>query len=1289
MTNNTWGIALSILAFILYWCLLPTLINVILESPKLKLRQWFLVGIVNTVIVLGIFIIGQNALLAFYCMMACMFTEFMLFYKDRSSGALLCTLACCIHVISIFLITLGVFALFTGHAPYEMLRNQTYALPVCAIAFFLLDLAILTVLKFVPLSKVRMINQHKEQQRFIIMWMAVNTAFLLYLSHLFNGPNRPLQLAASQLAAALATLAGLYIVLFFSFKISSILGYKEKNAELEQAINQEQQYRNSMVRDAITSYEVNVTQDCLLKGFEDRYEELGEIVHCYSDMLLRMARKLIHPDDIDGYVRHYARSNILWLFESGEREVCWEYRRFTPGGTCIWVRSTLNLVQDMESRDVKALIYVKDIDEEKKKQLELQRKAERDPLTGLYNRSTTGRLINEHIALVTNRSISALFMIDVDNFKDINDHLGHVYGDAVLCELADKLLRIFRSTDIVGRIGGDEYVVFLADGATLQTVQEKAMAICKEFHVTYQGIDGNKYTISSSVGISFFPHDGKDFSELYSRADIALYTAKSEGKNSYQIYNGSAFAGYTSQRTEIQPAGNILQKGFRENRIEYIFKMLYQSENPVAAIHSVLELVARHFSFERGYIFETSKDGKTSSNTFEWCAEGITPEINNLQNLPIEVLANAHAQFQAEGTFIVKSLDDLSPVEREVLAPQGIKSMFQFGIFDKNHLLGFVGFDNCISEAVPTDVEIDEMKTICNILATFFVKQYIDETSSTDLLARQEVMNHLKNYIYVINAKTFEILFMNEKIRKLTNRENVNNTCYNFFRGNSSQCEDCPLYQLNFDDPDQLVTEVYNEKLKIWMEVSASLMQWTDGSPACLISCSDITKQKEQYLTHLHQLESLVYVDTLTGCSTYYKFKQDALRILARQANETHFFVKLDINKFKLINQIYGYEKGNEILCGVVQALGKTMRNENEIFARVANDEFIALFTIQDTADIDTLYNDFLQNFHVLAGDKIPFKCNFPHGRYVIYPSDTQNIDMNDMFEKVNMAHKEAKLDKTLEFTFYEESMTLKAMHVTEIENSMENALSNEEFAIYLQPKYYLSDETIGGAEALARWQGSNTDLFFPNSFIPIFEQNGFIVKLDLYVFKKVCHLIKDWMDDGIEPVVVSVNFSRLHLDNPDFVKELCEIVDGIGVPRKYLEIEITETVIYDNIEVLEVLLNDIHENGFTMSMDDFGSGYSSLGMLKNLPVDVIKMDRSFFANQQNTQRAKTVIGSVIQMAALLGIRIVAEGVENQEHIDLLRELHCDMVQGYYFAKPMPTDRFTTLISNKQEHCEV
>lgn len=591
------------------------------------------------------------------------------------------------------------------------------------------------------------------------------------------------------------------------------------------------------------TYEINITQDRLIKGFEAQESELGEMVHCYSDMLAYMIHRFIYSEDIEKFAQYGSRANLSREYEEGKSESTIEYRRLMDDGRYIWVRAITNLTRSLETGDLIAVVFIKDIEVEKQYQLNLQHKAERDPLTGLYNKEMIGKLVNEALTFHPTHTKSALFMIDADNFKEVNDQLGHFYGDAVLCELAEKLQRIFRSNDIVGRIGGDEYIAFMKEGATKSVVEKKAAEICKAFYTVYKGTDHENFILSSSIGIAIFPKDGSNFDELYHKADIALYEAKSNGKNNFVLYHGNTFNGYQSNRNTILQTGFPASKSFRNNRIEYVFKILYQSDNPFVAIQSVLELVAGHFSFERGYIFETSKDGKHLSKTFEWCASDVEPQIDLLQNIPIDMLIPNYSQFCEEGVFVMRPLEDSQINHRDFLEPLGIKLMMQFGIFDKGKLIGFIGFDNCENDLIPSELEIDEMKTICNILATFFVMRRICEAAEESLATMTKIMNYFENYIYVIDPQSFEILYVNEKLKQRMGENQENLPCYCFLMGYEEQCSDCPMKKITVSSNQKETFKKYNEKFDLLMEVEFSYLRWKNGKDVCMVSCLVIPKE--------------------------------------------------------------------------------------------------------------------------------------------------------------------------------------------------------------------------------------------------------------------------------------------------------------------------------------------------------------------------------------------------------------------------------------------------------------
>ena len=244
----------------------------------------------------------------------------------------------------------------------------------------------------------------------------------------------------------------------------------------------------------------------------------------------------------------------------------------------------------------------------------------------------------------------------------------------------------------------------------------------------------------------------------------------------------------------------------------------------------------------------------------------------------------------------------------------------------------------------------------------------------------------------------------------------------------------------------------------------------------------------------------------------------------------------------------------------------------------------------------------------------------------------------------------------------------------------MEAALLNGEFKLYLQPKFDPVTEKIVGAEALVRWISPEDGMIPPNRFIPVFEENGFITKLDDYMILAVAKLQSEWKLKGQKQVPVSVNISRVNFVKEDLAAHICHLVDSYGADHAGIELELTESAVFGNKERLMQILKELKLCGFSISMDDFGTGYSSLNSLKDLPIDVLKLDMDFFRGEDEQQRGEIVVKETIRLAQALHLKIVAEGIEKKEQVEFLAEQGCDMIQGFYFAKPMPVEEFNERI---------
>lgn len=417
------------------------------------------------------------------------------------------------------------------------------------------------------------------------------------------------------------------------------------------------------------------------------------------------------------------------------------------------------------------------------------------------------------------------------------------------------------------------------------------------------------------------------------------------------------------------------------------------------------------------------------------------------------------------------------------------------------------------------------------------------------------------------------------------------------------------------------------------------------------------------------------YYNDLTDSPNQAKFREDAGRVLKENPHTRFAAMRISIEGLDFLNEIFGYATGDKLLRAVAQTFREICTRPLECFAHIYADRFVALFVCGSFEEMEARQAEFERLFAEKIAGLVSYNVKFAVGMYLVEPGEA---DVYAMLEKVSFAHNAAKKSERREDKVQKYDIALKAALKLErdVESKMERALTDHEFSMFLQPKYALSDERLVGAEALARWWVSGKYIMYPTDFIPIFEKNGFIVHLDMYMFEEACKFLKAMMDDRRKLITISANFSRLHLLKGDFVPRLCAIADKYAVPHRYLEVEITESSMVGNESLLMSVLEQLHAEDFTLSMDDFGSGYSSLGLLKEIPIDVVKIDRSFFEASREIERERIVIESVIDMAKKLKIHTVAEGVETQEHIDFLKLIGCEIVQGYYYSKPIPFEEF-------------
>ncbi len=437
-------------------------------------------------------------------------------------------------------------------------------------------------------------------------------------------------------------------------------------------------------------------------------------------------------------------------------------------------------------------------------------------------------------------------------------------------------------------------------------------------------------------------------------------------------------------------------------------------------------------------------------------------------------------------------------------------------------------------------------------------------------------------------------------------------------------------------------------------------------------------------------VERLAFVDEVTGGRNLNYFRKKAADII-NQNRETPFLIyRFDILNFRYINEAYGHSKADAVLKACVQEF-KRIYSDNELCVRINSDHFLAL--VINSAERKNNYQAYTKAIGECARvNEVRYPIRLRMGIYQVRKDD---YDIDIMIDHANAARKSMTgNEKVLEAT-YSEKIVSNMKKVDAIESQMQSAIINDEFKIYLQPKWDVVNDCLVGAEALVRWIKNDGSMIYPSDFIPLFETNGFIEKLDFHMLEMLCKRLRDLeQDEKYKLVPISINQSRILINNPDYVKNVEKVISRYDIDVKNLEIEITETVFFDEKNKMIEVVKQLKELGLNLAMDDFGSGYSSLNILRDIPFDILKIDREFVSESVASKSSIIIMQKIIEMAKGLEIKVICEGVETKEQIDTLRDLGCTMVQGYYYDKPIPMDDFLekyccTDVGCKEEKKEV
>ena len=418
--------------------------------------------------------------------------------------------------------------------------------------------------------------------------------------------------------------------------------------------------------------------------------------------------------------------------------------------------------------------------------------------------------------------------------------------------------------------------------------------------------------------------------------------------------------------------------------------------------------------------------------------------------------------------------------------------------------------------------------------------------------------------------------------------------------------------------------------------------------------------------------------DRLTGLWNREAFFLRAAQYIEKEPAGYFVLGCADIDGFKVINDQYGNEVGDRILNSVAAALRQSCNDHGGICSRLFADQFVGLFprTLLGTDAVGP------QRLEERILEDTGVSVTLSVGRYII---EDKSLGITAMFDRASIAKSTVKGRYDTHIALYDGRMRDQILYERTIVNEMNAALAQRQFEVWFQPQYNHATDAMIGAEALIRWRHPKRGLIPPGDFIHIFEQNGFIYTMDKFVWEEVCRCLWKWIDVGRSPLPVSVNISRYDVLRPDVIEVLTGLVAKYGLPMDLLRLEITETAFSESSQRVVDVVKELLARGFTVEIDDFGSGYSSLNTLKDVPAQIIKLDMKFLASSDDSQRGGNIVESIVRMAKWLGMSVIAEGVETPEQADYLRSIGCNYMQGYLYARPMPIDAYETHCSGSSK----
>ena len=545
---------------------------------------------------------------------------------------------------------------------------------------------------------------------------------------------------------------------------------------------------------------------------------------------------------------------------------------------------------------------------------------------------------------------------------------------------------------------------------------------------------------------------------------------------------------------------------------------------------------------------------------------------------------------------------------------------------------------------------------------------------------RQEKRTETITYIV---DESYRIQYMSKALMKQFSDFEPGEICYEKFRGREKPCRNCPLAH-----PNRKTDLFYNEDQGKWLKINAGEVEWPGARNCRVILAKDIYEEDMDNLCRFVNMKKEILErrnpgktekNKLTGLfarNPFFTQTETFLRVNETAAGK-YCLVAIDIEHFKLFNEWYGQVAGDKLLREIGAHLNKMRQEFGGIAGYMGGDDFVIVLP-NDEKVLENLKCR-ITGFVRAYGGHTGFLPAF--GFYII---DDISLSVSQMYDRAILAQETVKGNYAVRCAYYSSDMKTRLENNHVLLAEVQAGLERDEFIYYLQPKCNLNTGKIVGLESLVRWKHPEKGIVAPGYFIPVMESNGLITELDMKVWEQVCQTLQDWIKSGHKVIPISVNVSSVDIYAIDVVEHFKNLVRKYGLPPEYVELEITESAYVEEYKVITGVAEALRNAGFTVLMDDFGSGYSSLNMLKDVNVDVLKIDMKFLKMDENTMdKGMGILEAVTRMANIMGLRMIAEGVETEDQINYLLNMGCIYGQGYFFYKPLPVEEIKILLNDE------